>query len=190
MDNKLPDALRHIESEAIKIGFKMSCSVIFGRLLRTLSASKPKGTLLEIGTGVGAGTSWMLDGMDRSSRLCSIDIDPNVMAVARKHLSSDQRLTLLDGDATHYLAQAPSDSVDLLFADFRPGKFENRDDAIRILKNGGIYIVDDLLPQPTWPEDHQGRVDQFLSEIFVEPRLSVVHMPWDSGIIIATKRDS
>ena len=51
------------------LGFQMSSDLRTGVLLRTLAASKAGGKLLELGTGTGIGTSWLLDGMDAGKYL-------------------------------------------------------------------------------------------------------------------------
>jgi predicted O-methyltransferase YrrM len=181
-----PKALKQIEVEASMLGFRMSCTHEFGTLLRTLAASKPGGCIVEIGTGVGAGSSWLLDGMDANARLTSVEINPAVLSIARRCLP-DERLHLIEGDASTFLKEIADESIDLIFVDFRPGKFFQRSDAIRALKVGGLYIVDDLLAQPTWPEGHQARVDTFLQSVHTEPQLVVTYLEWNSGIILATK---
>ena len=61
-------------NEATKIsGFTMASDVLTCSLLRTLASSKPGGKFLELGTGTGLSTSWILDGMDERSTLTSID---------------------------------------------------------------------------------------------------------------------
>lgn len=64
-----------------------------GALLAALAASKPGGRLLEIGTGTGLGTAWLLSGMDADARLDTVDTDAGVVAVARRHLAADSRVT-------------------------------------------------------------------------------------------------
>lgn len=70
-----------------------------GSFLRTLAALKPGGRLLELGTGTGLGTAWHLDGMDATSTLDSVDRDPAVQAIARRHLGGDARITFHSEDA-------------------------------------------------------------------------------------------
>jgi predicted O-methyltransferase YrrM len=54
----------------------MASEPLVGALLRTLVASKPAGRFLELGTGTGVATTWMLDGMDPASALTTVDTDP------------------------------------------------------------------------------------------------------------------
>ena len=48
--------------------------------LAALAASKPGGRLLELGTGTGIGTAWLLSGMDGDARLDTVDVDEQVTA--------------------------------------------------------------------------------------------------------------
>jgi len=70
-----PKALEAILAETREIGFQGWCWPPVGALLRLMAALKPGGRLLEIGTGTGVGTCWLLDGMDASARLLTIDIN-------------------------------------------------------------------------------------------------------------------
>jgi predicted O-methyltransferase YrrM len=65
-----------------------------GSIIRLLAAAKPGGRFLELGTGTGIATAWLLNGMDSGSQLDSVDNDPQALAVARRHLGGDPRATL------------------------------------------------------------------------------------------------
>ncbi len=62
---KPPAAASAIERETAAVGFNMGGEPRTGALLRTLAASKPGGAMLELGTGTGLSTAWILDGMPR-----------------------------------------------------------------------------------------------------------------------------
>jgi predicted O-methyltransferase YrrM len=46
-----------------------------------VSACRPQ--MLEIGTGTGIGTSWLLDGMNAEAQLTTVDINPEIQAIAQ-----------------------------------------------------------------------------------------------------------
>ena len=87
-----------------------------------MAASKPGGRMLETGTGTGIGTCWLLDGMDATARLTTVDIDPTVQAIARTHLGMYSRLTIVAEDAALTIRREPPNSFDLIFADGGAGK--------------------------------------------------------------------
>src|SRR4051794_22116841 len=60
---RLPAMLAALFRENEQIGFQLASEQRTGVLLRVLAASKPGGHLLELGTGTGVGTAWLLDGM-------------------------------------------------------------------------------------------------------------------------------
>jgi predicted O-methyltransferase YrrM len=63
--HRRPRALDAIQADAERIGFGFASEQKTGALLAALAASKPGGRFLEIGTGVGHGTAWILEGSDR-----------------------------------------------------------------------------------------------------------------------------
>ena len=81
-----------------KPGFMKWCWPQLGALLRLMASLKPGGRMIEIGTGTGVGTCWLLDGMDEAAKLTTVDIDPKVRAIARAHRGGDPRLTILSED--------------------------------------------------------------------------------------------
>jgi hypothetical protein len=60
-----PKPLEAIMAATRAIGFQIWCWPQVGALLRVMAALKPGGRLLEIGTGTGVSTCWLLDGMDK-----------------------------------------------------------------------------------------------------------------------------
>lgn len=190
MDNLVqnpPPAFYAIQREAQHIGFELSSEPLTGALLRALAASKPGGRLLEIGTGAGAGTCWLLDGMDASATLTSIDRDAHVSGIARRQLGHDGRVTFVIADAEDFLKQPPAHEYDLIFADSFPGKYLLLDEALDLLATGGLYVIDDLLPQPTWPAYHQANVNALIDTLEARADLHCVRLNWASGVMICTK---
>src|SRR5688572_11171462 len=149
-----PATLPHIVSDTNAMAFTMSSEVKVGALLAALAASKPGGRFLELGTGTGHGAAWLLAGMDAASTLDTVDTDPDVVAIARRHLGTDPRVTFHVIDGGEFLERLPAPGFDLIYADAWPGKFSHLDAALAMLRPGGIYVIDDLLPHPNWPEDH------------------------------------
>ena len=90
---KPPAVVKELAQAAATLGFSMSSDRLTGSLLRTLVASKPAGEILELGTGVGMGTAWLLAGMDAAAHLTTVDRNEKTTAIARSLLGSDPRVT-------------------------------------------------------------------------------------------------
>jgi predicted O-methyltransferase YrrM len=184
---KQPPALAAILQDTAALGFTMASDLLTGSLLRTLAASKPHGRFLELGTGTGLSTAWILDGMDAQSTLLTVDDNPAVTAVAQRHLGHDPRLTLRTMDGIQLLNEIQQEQFSFIFADTWPGKYERLDLALNVLKVGGLYIVDDMLPQPNWPPDHPPKVELLLRTFETLENFRVTPMDWSTGLVVLVK---
>ncbi|WP_328720897.1 hypothetical protein [Streptomyces sp. NBC_00247] len=79
--SQLPASPAALRAPADEAGFIMSSEDRTGSLLATLAASRPGGRILELGTGFGEGTAWLLSGMDRDAGLITVELDPGRPAV-------------------------------------------------------------------------------------------------------------
>ncbi|WP_407565775.1 O-methyltransferase [Streptomyces sp. 184] len=147
----------------------------------------PGGRILELGTGVGEGAAWLLSGMDGASRLTTVELDPDVQAIAREELGADPRVTLVCGDGGTWLEEFDGAPFDLVFADTWPGKFTHLDQALDLVAPGGTYLIDDLLPQPGWPEGHEVSVERLLAELDERKDFRCVRLAWASGLLMAVR---
>jgi len=184
-----PSILKDIQEATVSIGFTMGSDMLTGSLLRTLAATKPAGTFLELGTGSGLGTAWILDGMDTQSQLITVDRNEHTSAVARRLLKLDARVQFLTTDGIKYIASlhGSGKTFDLIFADMQLGKFAYLDETLELLKVGGIYMVDDLLPQPAWEDGHAARVVNLITRLEQRQDLRITKLNWSTGLLIATK---
>lgn len=183
-----PAVLTEIAAEAAAIDFTISSDALTGSLLRTLAASKPAGKLLELGTGAGMGTAWLLAGMAATATLITVDHNSRT-GIARRLLGHDARVTFQSADGADFIRSCleQGQRFDLIFADMPPGKFSLVDETLSLLNRGGFYIVDDLLPKPSWPADHQARKDQLITTLDSRSDLSITKLNWSVGLIVATK---
>lgn len=183
----LPPQWHAIQQRTLALGFDMPSEPSTAALLRLLAASKPGGRMLELGTGTGLATAALLAGMSADATLVSVELDPRVQAVARAVLGGDGRLKLVLGDGLSFLQAQERESFDLVFADAMPGKYEGVDDALALVRAGGFYVGDDMLPQPNWPEGHQARVDGLVTHLQGLPGWTTTVLRWGSGFILAVR---
>ena len=82
------------------------------------------------------------------------------------------------------LKQQLPNTNDLIFADAFPCKYNLLSESLNLLKPGGFYIVDDMLPQSDWPEDHYPLAKQVLNNLKNLNNVTSVGLHWSSGLII------
>jgi predicted O-methyltransferase YrrM len=184
-----PAVLPAILNRTVRLAFSMASEPRTGALLRVLAASKPGGCLLELGTGTGLSTAWLLDGMDQDVTLISVDVDSKVQAVAKEFLGADPRLRLVTGDASVLLRQQVPKSFDLVFADAMPGKYEFLDEALGLLRRGGLYVIDDMLPQANWTDEHARKVPRLIADLARRPGFRLATLAWSSGMAVLARSD-
>jgi len=186
-----PDTISRIETETKKLGFEMSSEHQTGCLLRSFASSKPAARILELGTGTGLSTAWMLDGMDEASRLLSVDNDSNAVQIAQNILGDDDRVEFHVQDGADFLRKLHGEEFDLIFADTWPGKVRDLDLALDLLSDGGIYVIDDMSHQPHWDDldwNHSGDIKQVIQSLESKEGFIRTKLCWASGIMIVTKR--
>ncbi|WP_162419383.1 O-methyltransferase [Cyclobacterium roseum] len=187
INQKIPGAYAGIERATIDNGFTMPSDILTCSLLKTLASSKPAEKFLELGTGTGLSTSWILDGMDRNSTLISIDNDEIFLGIAQQFLGQDERLKLVLSDGEVWVKTHLDQKFDYIFADTWHGKYLLLDEVLGMLNKGGLYIVDDMVPQANWPEGHQEKAVNFVNTLERRSDLNVTKQNWATGIIIAVK---
>jgi hypothetical protein len=57
-----------------------------------------------------------------------------------------------------------------------------------MLNKGGLYIIDDMLPQPNWPDGHQEKAIKLIEYLDTRDDLWLTKQIWATGIIIAVKK--
>jgi predicted O-methyltransferase YrrM len=169
-----------------KLSFNMSSDLYTGSLLKTLVVSKLSGRILELGTGGGLATSWILEGMDKHSHLLTIENNRALIEIAQQQLP-DERIEFILGDGYEWLQNYNGEKFDVIFADAMPGKYDLFEETMALLKQGGFYIIDDMLPQPNWPEGHAARAEAFINELENRKDIVFTKLNWSTGIIIAVK---
>lgn len=188
INQKYPISYQAIDEETKLSGFTMASDVLTCSLLRTLAMSKPNSKLLEMGTGTGLSTAWILDGMGSDSSLISVDNDSAFLGIAEKYLGKDSRLHLVCKDGGEWLEENKNKKFDFIFADTWHGKYLMLDEAIEMLNVGGFYIIDDMLPQANWYEGHDKKVAKLIDDLEKRTDLTITKQVWATGIIIGVKR--
>jgi predicted O-methyltransferase YrrM len=188
INQQSPVSYLEIVEATSTLGFTMASDSLTCSLLRTLAATKPSGKFLELGTGTGLSTAWIMDGMDNDSSLISIDNAPTFLAIANQFLGHDRRVTLIESDGAKWIEENLHQKFDYIFADTWYGKYLLLDEVLSMINKGGLYIIDDMLPQPNWPDGHQEKAINLISILEKREDLLLTKQVWSTGIIIAVKK--
>jgi predicted O-methyltransferase YrrM len=182
-----PKSIPAIWVDTRAAGFAMASEPLTCSLLRTLAASKPSARFLELGSGTGLSTAWLLDGMDSESQLTTVDNDESLLSILRRNLGADPRLKVVCSDGDDFLRALRGEHFDFIFADTWAGKYRLLHEALELLNPSGLYVIDDMLPQPNWPQGHAEKVADLIATLEQLEGFHVTKLSWASGVILATK---
>ena len=125
--------------------------------------------------------------MDAASRLTTVDNDESLLAILKRNLGADPRLEVVCADADEFLHSLHGEHFDFIFADTWAGKYRLLPETIELLSPAGIYVIDDMLPHPNWPDGHAEKVAELIATLEQTKGLHVTKLSWASGVLLATK---
>jgi predicted O-methyltransferase YrrM len=150
-------------------------------LVRALGAKR----LLELGTSNGYSTLWLADAARSvGGRVLSVDTDGERTAQAAQHLARThlhEYVELRTEDAAVTLASAEPASRDMIFLDAeRPAYPGYWPDLIRVLRPGGLLVVDNVL-------SHADEVRAFRGLVSDEPGVTEALVPTGAGALLIVR---
>lgn len=159
-----------------------------------LSLVRPR-RILEIGMSIGFSTTTLALAAKRFDGIVTtIEIDESMVEVARKAFEREgvsDNIEIIVGDAIEVLAEMKSETFDVVFQDStKRGYPVMLEDCIRVLKKGGLFLVDDTLWPPIKPpnewNDSYKAIDKFNRELSKLDVISTI-LPIGEGCTIAVK---
>jgi demethylmenaquinone methyltransferase/2-methoxy-6-polyprenyl-1,4-benzoquinol methylase len=183
----VPPLVAAATARARQAGFPMSCDPAVGRLLAVLAAHLPEGArVLELGTGTGVGTAWMVSGLlpRTDVTVTSVEKDPGTAAAAAGG-DWPSFVGLRCGDALEVLAEGGA--FDLVFADAPGGKWDGLDRSVAALRPHALLIVDDMTPAPDWTDSHRASQDKVRQALVSAPGLTSAELAVGSGVILSVR---
>ncbi|MGD0705820.1 MAG: class I SAM-dependent methyltransferase [Trebonia sp.] len=183
----MPPLVAAAIARARQAGFPMSCDPAVGRLLAVLAAHLPEDArVLELGTGIGVGTAWIVSGLlpRTDVAVTSVEKDPGTAAAAAGGYWPPF-VSLHCADALAVLAEGGT--FDLVFADAPGGKWDGLDRSIAALRPHGLLIVDDMTPQAEWTDRHRAAQDTVRQALLSAPGLTSAELAIGSGVILSVR---
>ncbi len=183
-----PEILSDIERKSKEISFGMPSDLYIGSFLKTLIASKPGARVLELGTGIGLSLAWMIDGLDKDSKLITVDNDSELTEIAKGYFGTDSRVEVVCQDGTEWIKEYQGSKFDVIFADAWPGKYSQIEEVLDLVKIGGFYVIDDMSEQPNWPEGHHKKALGLVEFLEKRKDFVITKFNWSTGLILAVKK--
>lgn len=172
------------------------------KLLKFLLVMKRPEKILEVGTAIGFSTLLMSEYGPENCHITTIEKYEKRIPVARENFrkrGAEDRITLLEGDATELLGQL-EEWYDLIFMDAAKGQYIHfMPDVIRLLAPGGLLVSDNVLQDGDIVESRfavtrrnrtiHARMRDYLYELTHNSELETVILPVGDGVTLSVKKD-
>ncbi|MGL4697572.1 O-methyltransferase [Enterococcus larvae] len=196
---KLSGDLGLIEEDAHRDGIPIIPHETVVFLQFFLGQLKPK-KILEIGAAIGFSSSLMAQYVGEDGHVTTIDRFDVMIRKAKKtyeRLGLTDKVTLLEGQAADILPEL-DDQYDFIFMDSAKSKYiEFLPECLRLLKVGGVLMVDDVFQGGTILEATEDiprskraihrKLNEFLDTVMTHPDLTSTLLPLGDGVIMITK---
>lgn len=171
--------------------------------LKLLLAMQKPMRILEVGTAVGFSAILMAEYDPVPCEITTIENYDRRIPIAKenfKRAGKEGQITLIEGDAADVL-KTLKEPYDLIFMDAAKGQYIHfMPDIIRLLKNGGVLVSDNVLQDGDIIESHFAvtrrnrtiykRMREYLYELTHRDDLVTAVLPIGDGITVSTKKDS
>jgi predicted O-methyltransferase YrrM len=169
-----------------------------GPVLRLLAHAIGAANVVEIGTGAGVSSVWLLRGMTTTGTLTSIDFEHEHQRAARETLQAagiePGRYRLIAGRAMEVLPRLTDGAYDIVFIDADKSEYPAYfAQAMRLLRAGGLVVIDNAL----WGgkvADHAQRDPETVglrtlaTSLAEDSRLLSALIPVGDGLLVGTVR--
>ncbi|GAC1441700.1 MAG: O-methyltransferase [Mycobacteriales bacterium] len=190
------EALTAARSRAAEVGVS-AVDPATGAVLRLLAASVGARAAVELGTGAGVSTLWLLRGLAPDGVLTSVDADGEHQRLAKASLSdagvTSGRVRLIQGRALEVLPRLSEAAYDLVFCD--AARSENADylqAAITLLRPGGLVVFAGALgggrvAQTTARDSETVGLRELAKTVRDDERLTAAMIPVGTGLLAAVR---
>jgi predicted O-methyltransferase YrrM len=168
-----------------------------GSALRLIAAAAGARAVVEVGTGAGVGSVYLLRGMRPEGVLTSIDVEPEHHRAARETITAagvaSNRVRLISGRALDVLPRLTDAAYDLVFCDADKKEYAGYlEQALRLLRPGGVVVFDnalwhDRVADPTQRDEETTVIRELGKTVREDPRLLSAMLAAGDGLLAAVK---
>ena len=192
------ELLNSIKEEALKNHVPILQDETLDLILMLLNIKKPN-KILEIGTAVGySAINFSKYLAFENAKITTIEKNENMVEIAKKNISDmglSEKIEVVQADAVYYLQELKDDSqYDVVFIDAAKGQYLIfLKEAIRLVKNGGIIIADNVLFKGRVLSDYNehkhrtatNRLREYLKIIKEDERLDSTLLKIGDGVAVS-----
>ena len=184
-------------------GTELGCVPVLpggGAALAVLAAAIGARAVVEIGTGAGVGSVWLLRGMRPDGVLTTIDVEPEHHRAARETFAeagvASNRVRLISGRALDVLPRLTDGAYDLVLLDADKVEYgAYLEQALRLLRPGGVLAVDnalwhDRVADPAQRDEATTAVREMGKAVRDHEDLIPAMLPCGDGLLLAVKRSA
>ena len=142
-----PKLLDPIQRDSAALGLSLHIDEEAGGLLRALTATKPGGFVLQMGSGCCAMTAWLADGADITTQVITLVEDGKRAALADKYFADALNITVHRQTPLAFLQDVSANRFNLICIDELPDDAVIKT-ALDLLAPAGIFFVIDPAGSP------------------------------------------
>ena len=169
-----------------------------GAALTVLAAAVSARAVVEIGTGAGVGSLYLLRGMPADGVLNTIDLEVEHQRAAKEAFAEEgvkpTRTRTISGRALDVVPRLTDGGYDLVFIDADKDSYRGYvEQAVRLLRPGGVLVVDnalwhDRVADPARRDETTTTIREVGRIVRADDRLLPSLLPVGDGLLVAVKR--
>ncbi len=162
--------------------------------LAFLTAAVRARAVVEVGTGTGVSSLWILRALPSDGVLTSVDLEAEHQRHAREVLSAagvpPQRFRLIAGAALDVMSRLADAAYDVAFLDGDKVEYgEYLDEALRLVRPGGLICFDnalwhDRVADPAQRDPETAAIRELLQRVKDDEQLRAVLLPVGDGLLV------
>lgn len=171
------------------------------RLLSVITKLKRPKRILEVGCAIGYSSILMSESLTEGGEVLTLEYNPEMVKAARRNVEAaglENTIRVVEADAKDYLAYIDEDEIfDIVFLDGPKAHYLFMlDDAVRLLKKGGLLISDNILFKGmTADDDHFARrkvtiihrLREYIDALMNHPQLETSILSQGDGVTLSIK---
>lgn len=171
------------------------------RLISVLTKLLGPKKILEVGCAIGYSSIIMSESLDENGKIITLEYDATTAQTARENIKKaglSEKITVVEADAKDYLSYLDeSETFDIVFLDGPKAHYLFMlDDAVRLLKKGGLLISDNILFKGMTADDNHfarrkvtiiNRLREYIDALMAHPQLETSILSQGDGVALSVK---